>query len=76
MLPFHIEVPLGAISLDEAPIGTDEAPSGASSLDGLLSYLVHSLGRGSYPSAEVQSVYCATPVDWSAFVFTQLNDSM
>ncbi len=31
--------------------------------DCLVSYLGHSLG-GSYPSAEVQSVYSTAPADW------------
>ena len=37
--------------------------AGASSLDGLVSYLGHSLTVGSYPSAEIQSVYSTAPAD-------------
>ena len=33
--------------------------------DCLVSYLGHSLGVGSYPSAEKQSVYSTTPADWA-----------
>ena len=36
--------------------------------DGLVSYLGHSLGDvGSYPLAEVQSVYSTAPADWAIF---------
>ena len=31
----------------------------------LMSYLGHSLRVGSYPSAEMQSVYSTTPADWA-----------
>ena len=33
----------------------------------IVSYPGHSLGRGSYPSAEVQSVYSTAPADWANF---------
>ena len=33
--------------------------------DCLVSYPGHSLGGGSYPSAEVQSVYSTAPADWA-----------
>ena len=39
--------------------------TGTSSLDWLVSYPGHSLGGGSYPSAEVQSVYSTAPTDWA-----------
>ena len=34
-------------------------------LDCLVSYPGHSLGEGSYPSVEVQSVYSTAPADWA-----------
>ena len=40
--------------------------TGASPSDCLMSYPGHSLGRGSYPSAEMQSVYSTTPANWTA----------
>ena len=39
--------------------------AGTSPSDCLVSYLGHSLGKGSYPSAEVQSVYSTAPADWA-----------
>ena len=39
--------------------------TGISLSDCLVSYLGHSLGTGSYPSAEVQSVYSTAPADWA-----------
>ena len=49
--------------------------TGASSLNGLVSYPGHSFGRGSYPSAEMQSVYCTAPADWVSFflMLSQMN---
>ena len=38
---------------------------GALLSDALMSYLGHSLGVGSYPSAEMQSVYSTGPSDWA-----------
>ena len=41
--------------------------AGTSPSDYLVSYLGHSLERGgSYPSAEVQSVYSTVPADWAS----------
>ena len=37
--------------------------AGASPLDHLMSYTGHSLGEGSYPSAEMQSVYSTAPAN-------------
>ena len=42
--------------------------TGTSLSDCLVSYLGHSLG-GSYPSAEVQSVYSRAPADWAKVQF-------
>ena len=42
--------------------------TGASSSNYLVPYPEHSLGK-SYPSAEVQSVYFAAPVDWAISYF-------
>ena len=39
--------------------------AGTSPSDCLMSYPGHSLGRGSYPSAEKQSVYSTAPADWA-----------
>ena len=39
--------------------------TGTSRSDYLESYLGQSLGGGSYPSAEVQSVYSTTLADWA-----------
>ena len=39
--------------------------SGTSPLDCLVSYPENLLGRGSYPSAEMQSVYYTAPDDWT-----------
>ena len=41
--------------------------------DTLVSYPGYSLGEGSYPSAEVQSVYSITPTDWATKVFEILS---
>ena len=44
-----------------------QSPSinGTSPSDCLVSYLGHSLGDGSYPFAEVQSVYSTAAADWA-----------
>ena len=42
--------------------------NGTSPLDCLMSCLEHSFG-GSYPSAEVQSVYSTTPANWTTMSF-------
>ena len=39
--------------------------TGTSPLDCLVSYPVHSLRPGSYPSAEMQLVYSIAPADWA-----------
>ena len=39
--------------------------AGASLSDGLMPYLVHSLTRGFYHSAEMQSVYSTVPAEWA-----------
>ena len=45
--------------------------TGTPPLDCLVSYTGHSLWRrGSYPSAEKQSVYFTAQTDWSNFVIT------
>ena len=41
--------------------------AGTSPSDCLVSYQGHSLGAGSYPSAEVQSVYSTAPADWAKY---------
>ena len=42
--------------------------TGVSPLDCFLSYPGHSLGFGSYPSAEMQSVFYTHLVDWAVFL--------
>ena len=46
--------------------------TGTSPSDCLGSYPGHSLGGGSYPSAEKQSVYSTAPTDW-AKTFSNMN---
>ena len=48
-------------------IPQSSSTAGTSPSDCLVSYPGHSLG-GSYPSAEVQSVYSTAPADWATFV--------
>ena len=43
-----------------------------SASDGLVSYPGHSLGGGSYPSAEKQSVYSVAPANWAMEYFVEL----
>ena len=47
----------------KAPAITGTSPS-----DCLISYSSNSFGRGSYPSAEMQSVYFTSPADWASFL--------
>ena len=69
----------GATTLGQSGSGTDgieEVPhipqsssiTGTSPSDCLVSYLGDSLGMGSNPSAEVQSVYSTAPADWAKIV--------
>ena len=46
-------------------IPQSSSTAGTSPSDCLVSYPGHSLGRGSYPSAEVQSVYSTAPANWA-----------
>ena len=52
--------------------------AGTSPSDCLVSYPGHSLG-GSYPSAEVQSVYSTAPADWAiqgySYIYTCNSNS-
>ena len=41
--------------------------------DCLVSYPGHSLGEGSYPSAEKQSVYSIAPVDWAPNIYNSIQ---
>ena len=45
--------------------------AGTSPSDCLVSYPVHSLVGGSYPSAEKQSVYSTAPADWENHCWEQ-----
>ena len=38
------------------------------SLDGFVSYSVHSFAGGSYPSAEMQSAYSTARTDWAVYM--------
>ena len=49
------------LCIPQSPSITGTSPS-----DCLVSYQGHSLGGGSYPSAEVQSVYSTAPADWAS----------
>ena len=46
--------------------------NGDSQLDCLMPYSRHLVGRESYPSAEMQSVYSTAPADWTEnkWIFT------
>ena len=48
-----------------AHIPQSSSTAGTSTLDCLVSYPGHSLGGGSYPSAEVQLVYSTAPAVWA-----------
>ena len=50
----------GVLRIPQSPSITGTSPS-----DRLVSYSGHSLGGGSYPSAEAQSVFSTAPVDWA-----------
>ena len=47
--------------------------TGALPSDGFLSNSGYSLGEGSYPSAEMSSVYSTAPVDWTDSILIILN---
>ena len=49
--------------------------AGTSPSDCLVSYPEHSLGGGSYPSAEKQSVYSTAPADWATFGYSFMSYS-
>ena len=51
-------------------ISQSSSITGASSSDCLVSYPGHLLGE-SYPSAEMQLVYSATPADWAIKILMQ-----
>ena len=53
-------------------ISQSSSITGTSPSDCLVSYPGHSLGE-SYLSAEMQSVYSATPEDWTKFYFKQFS---
>ena len=59
MLPFWARMDLGAMAM----IPQSPCIAGTSPSDCLVSYAGHSLGGGSYPSAEVLSVYSIAPTD-------------
>ena len=53
-------------------IPQSSSTAGTSPSDCLVSYPGHSLG-GSYPSAEVQSVYSTAPADWAILFYCLLR---
>ena len=68
VLPLQARVDLGAMAIK----GYRQSPSitGASPSDCLVSYPGHSLvGWGSFPSAEMKSVYSIAPADWAIDLF-------
>ena len=50
----------GVLCIPESSCITGTSPS-----DCLVSYLGHSFGGGSYPSAEMPSVYSIAPANWT-----------
>ncbi len=54
-------------------IPQSSSTAGTSPSDCLVSYLGHSLGGGSYPSSEVQSVYSTAPADWARLVLDKVS---
>ena len=54
----------GVLSISQSSSITRTSPS-----DYLVSYPGHSFGRGTYPSAELQSEYSAVPADWAVMAF-------
>ena len=53
----------GVLHIPQGPSITGTSPS-----DCLVSYPGHLSGEGSYPSAEVQSVYSTAPDDWAKYL--------
>ena len=66
ILPFRTRVDLGAMAM-KGGLRIPQRPSITGTLpsDCLVSYPGHSFRGGSYPSAEVQSVYSTAPADWA-----------
>ena len=56
----------GVLRIPQSSITAGTSPS-----DCLVSYPGHSFGGGSYPSAEVQSVYSTAPDDWPILALGQ-----
>ena len=63
MLPFRGREDLGAMGIPHGSSITGTLPS-----DCLVSYQDTHWGVGSYPSAEVQSVYSKAPANWATFL--------
>ena len=62
MLPLRTRVDLGAMAVKEQSIFPKPA---ASPSDGLVSYVRHLFGVGSYPSAKMQSMYSPASAVWT-----------
>ena len=57
-------------------IPQSSSTAGTSPSDCLVSYPGHSFGGGSYPSAEVQSVYSTAPADWASIYYSDNENIM
>ena len=74
VLSFRVRVDLEAMAMT----GCSAFPNAPALLetsrsDCLVSYLGHTLRVGSYPSAEVDSVYSTAPVDWAMCVYVYVH---
>ena len=71
MLPLQARVDLGAMAIKGySAFPQNFSIAGTSPSDCLVSYPEHSLGVGSYPSAEKQLVYSTAPADWAMLLKT------
>ena len=60
----------GVLCIPQISYVTGDSPS-----DGLVSYTGHSLGRMSYPSVEMQSVYSTAPANWANLFSAKIDCS-
>ena len=66
VLPLRARVDMGVMAVEGEPHSQSFSITGNSPSDCLVSYSRHLLGGGSYPSAEMQSVYSRAPTDWAS----------
>ena len=65
VLPFRTRVDLGAMAMKECS-KFPKAPASLEPHHQIVNFITRTLiGGGSYPFAEVQSVYSITPADWA-----------